>query len=403
MKTRLEDLAIFGGQPAFSAPLHVGRPNIGNRARLLERVNEILDRRWLTNGGPCVREFERRIAELVGVKHCIAISNGTLALEIAIRALGLRGEVIVPAFTFIATAHALQWQGITPIFCDVDPRTYTLDPVDVERRLTPQTTGILGVHLWGRPCAVEALTAIASRHRLKVLFDAAQAFGCSYHGRMIGGFGEAEVFSFHATKFVNTLEGGAVVTQDDDLAANIRLMRNFGFTGYDAVECVGTNGKMNEFCAAMGLTSLDSMDEFLAINGRHYRRYQRELDRLGGIRLLAYDESERCHHQYIVIEVDESTTQISRDHLQRILWADGIFARRYFYPGCHRIEPYRFAIPGLRLPQTEQLVERVLCLPTGNAIGETDIAQICQIIRLVMQNASAVCAKAPMSSLATVG
>ena len=214
----LDEMAVFGGAPAFAEKLHVGRPNIGDRDRLLERINDMLDRRWLTNNGVYVQEFERRVAEILGVKHCIAMCNGTVALEIAIRALGLKGEVIVPSFTFVATAHALQWQEITPVFCDIDPPTHTLDPARVEELITPRTTGIIGVHVWGRPCDVERVGGDRPSARSQLLFDAAHAFGCSHHGRMIGGFGDAEVFSFHATKFFNTFEGGAVVTNDDDLA-----------------------------------------------------------------------------------------------------------------------------------------------------------------------------------------
>ena len=205
-KNRIKDLACFGGPPAFADELHVGRPNIGDRQKLAKRLDDILERRWLTNDGDYVKEFEARIAELARVKHCVVTCNATIALEIMIRALQLSGEVIVPSFTFIATAHALQSQNITPVFCDIDPQTHTLDPTKVEQLITERTTAILAVHLWGRPCEVDALAEIARRHRLKLLFDSAHAFGCSYQGRMIGSFGDAEVFSFHATKFVNSLD-----------------------------------------------------------------------------------------------------------------------------------------------------------------------------------------------------
>ena len=201
--------------------------------------------------------------------------NATVALEIAIRAMGMSGEVIVPSFTFVATAHALQWQEITPVFCDIDPRTHNLDPNRIEEMITPRTTGIIGVHVWGRPCAVDALAEIAQRRHLKLLFDAAHAFGCSYQGQMIGNFGDAEVFSFHATKFFNTFEGGAVVTNDDELAAKMRLMKNFGFHGYDNVIYVGTNGKMSEVSAAMGL-------DRAGVAGRIHRRQPPQLLSLSG-------------------------------------------------------------------------------------------------------------------------
>src|SRR5216684_1309591 len=187
-KLDTRDLAIFGKPPAFAEKVHVGRPNIGNRERLLGRINDMLDRNWLTNDGPYVQQFEKQIAEFVGVRHCVAMCNGTVALEIAIRALGWAGEVIVPSFTFVATAHALQWQEITPVFCDIDPHTHTLDPKRVEQMITPRTTGIIGVHVWGHACDVEALDDIAQRFGLKLLFDSAHAFACSHKGRMIGGF-----------------------------------------------------------------------------------------------------------------------------------------------------------------------------------------------------------------------
>jgi dTDP-4-amino-4,6-dideoxygalactose transaminase len=392
MKRSIDDLAIWGSTPAFPGKLHVGRPNLCDRQRLLDRINDILDRRWLTNRGVYVQELERKIAEMIGVKHCIAMCNGTLALEIAIRAAGLAGEVIVPSFTFIATAHALQWQGITPVFCDIDPQTHNLDPRLVEQMITPRTTGIIGVHVWGRPCDVDALTRIAQRHNLKLLFDAAHAFSCSYKGQMIGGFGDAEVFSFHATKFFNTFEGGAVVTNDDDLATKMCLMKNFGFRGYDNVIHIGTNGKMSEVSAAMGLTSLESLDEFVAANYRNYKRYQSELTEVLGVHLVSYDESERCNYQYVVLEIDERVTQVNRDQLVEILHAENILARRYFYPGCHQMEPYRSYFPhaGLLLPNTEHLVTRVTSLPTGTAIGENEISQICQILRLIVENGTEV-------------
>jgi dTDP-4-amino-4,6-dideoxygalactose transaminase len=391
-ENRVEDLAIMGGTPSFEEILHVGRPNIGDTKRLLERIGDTLDSGWLTNNGPNVQQFERELSELLGVEHCVATCNATVALEITIKATGLSGEVIVPSWTFIATAHALQWQEITPVFCDVDPVSHNLDPRRVEEMLTPRTTGIMGVHLWGRPCDIDALAHIARRHDLKLMFDAAHAFGCSYKGRMIGGFGDAEVFSFHATKFFNTFEGGAVATNDAELAARIRLMKNFGFEGYDEVSHIGTNGKMNEISAAMGLTSLESLEEFVDVNRRNHTQYREELHDVPGVRLLPYNENERCNYQYVVLEIDAPVTGLSRDELVHILWAENVHARRYFYPGCHRMEPYRSYYPhaGLRLPVTERLAERVLSLPTGTAVGEDQIRAICSIIRTAVSRSSAI-------------
>jgi dTDP-4-amino-4,6-dideoxygalactose transaminase len=381
----MSDFAILGGAPAFAEPMHVGRPNIGDRDRLMERIAGVIDGRWLTNDGPLVHELEAAVAEALGVPHCIAMCNGTVALEIAIRAAGLGGEVIVPPFTFVATAHALQWQEITPVFCDVDPHTHNIDPARVEELITPRTTGILAVHLWGRAAPVEALTEIADRHGLRLLFDAAHAFGCSHRGRMIGGFGTAEVLSFHATKVVNSFEGGAILTADDEFAEVVRLMRNHGFADYDEVSHVGTNGKMSEVAAAMGLTSLESRDEFVEANRRNHEAYRAGLAGVDGVELIAFDESELCNWQYAVIEVDESAA-LSRDELQRVLWTENVLARRYFYPGCHRMEPYRTLFPdaGERLPQTERLAERVLALPTGTAMDPASIAIVADLIQRAM-------------------
>ncbi len=378
-----DQFAQFGGSPAFPEPLHVGRPNVCDRESFLRRINDMLDRRWLTNAGPYVRELEEKIADRLGVKHCIAMCNGTVALEIAIRALGLRGEVIVPSFTFVATAHALAWQEITPVFCDVDPSTQNLDPAKVEALITPRTTAIMGVHLWGRACDVGALEEIARRRGLRLLFDAAHAFGCSSGGRMIGGFGEAEVFSFHATKFFNTAEGGAVATNDDALAQKIRLMKNFGFAGFDNVIHVGTNGKMSELSAAVGLSGLDTIDAVVATNRSNYETYRKELAGIPGVSLITYDEQERGNFQYIIVEVDADAAGLTRDELVTLLHAENVVARRYFFPGCHRMEPYRSLQPhaGLLLPETERLTTRVLALPTGTAMDATSIVRLAHILR----------------------
>lgn len=397
VKKNIADLEIFGGPAAFSEKIHVGRPNIINRKGFLDRINTIIDNQWLTNNGPFVQEFEKRVAELIGVKHCIAMCNGTVALEIVIRALGLTGEVIIPSATFIATAHALQWQAITPVFCDIDERTHTIDPAQIERMITPRTTGIIGVHLWGRPCDTQAIDEIARRHHLKVLYDAAHAFSCRHNGKMVGNFGEAEVFSFHATKFINTLEGGAVVTNNDDLALKVRLMKNFGFMGYDNVIYIGTNGKMNEVSAAMGLASIDSLDEVVAINRVNYFRYRDNLETVPGLTCLAYIPDNLPNYQYVIIEVDENQMHLSRDQIVRILQGENILVRRYFYPGCHKMEPYRSYFPhaGLLLPSTDKVLSRVISLPTGSSVSHDDIDSICSLMRFIVLHGKEIKEKMP--------
>jgi dTDP-4-amino-4,6-dideoxygalactose transaminase len=385
-------LAIATGVPTFATPLHVGRPNLGDREAFLRRVNDIFDRRWLSNDGPLLKEFEQRVVDLVGVKHCVAMCNATTALEIAIRAVELRGEVIVPSYTFIATAHALQWQEITPVFADLDPRTHNIDPGAIERLITPRTTGIIGVHLWGRACNTEAIEAIGKKRDLKVMYDAAHAFGCTHQGRNIGGFGECEVFSFHATKFINCFEGGAVVTNNDQLADRMRLMRNFGFAGYDTVICTGTNGKMTEVCAAMGLTSLEAMEEIVAINRRNHECYRTGLQGLLGVSLINYHPRERNNFQYVVVEVDPEVASLNRDELVSVLHAENVLARKYFWPGCHRMEPYWSFQPegSTLLPQTERAATRIMVLPTGQEVAADAVRRICEIIGKALRGAAEV-------------
>lgn len=387
IKNRISDLAIFGGSKMFDEKLHVGRPNIGNRKHLLDRINNILDSCWLTNDGLYVQEFERKIAELIGAKHCVLVCNATIGLEIAIRALGLSGEVIVPSMTFIATAHTLEWQKITPVFCDIDDKTWNIDPHQIEQLITPNTTGIIGVHLFGRPCNTKALQEIASKNNLKLLYDAAHAFGCSHGGKMIGNFGNAEVFSFHATKFFNSLEGGVIATNNDELATKMRLMRNFGFHEYEVIS-PGTNGKMNEFSAAMGITSLESIDEIIGKNHQNYDQYQKELSDVPGISLIEYDKNERCNFQYVVLDIDDKKTNISRDNLIKVLWAENVIARNYFSPGCHKGEPYcsDSKYGKLSLPITEKVADRLLSLPTGTSMDGPKISKLCDMLKYCIKH-----------------
>ncbi|MEW8287104.1 MAG: aminotransferase class I/II-fold pyridoxal phosphate-dependent enzyme [Candidatus Thiodiazotropha endolucinida] len=378
------DLAINGAEPAFTEPLHVGRPSIGDRELFLRFTNEILDRQWLTNNGPVVRELEGRIADYHDVSHCVAMCSGTVALEIAIRALQLKGEVIVPSYTFIATAHALHWQAITPIFADIDPHTHNLDPAAVRRMITPRTTGIIGVHLWGRIAAVEALQSIADEHQLKLMFDAAHAFGCTRAGTKVGNFGSCEVLSFHATKFFHTFEGGAVLTNDDELAETMRLMRNFGFSGVDNVIHPGTNGKMTEIAAAMGLTNIQSIDKVIDHNRGVYQAYSEALADVATVDLLAYDEEESNNYQYVVVEVTDNSP-VTRDQIVDALQAENVLARRYFWPCCHRKKPYSDLYPnaGSFLLNSERVSERVIVLPAGLEMDDEKVDAVASIISVL--------------------
>ncbi len=389
-KAGLADLAVLGGPALFTGDLHVGRPNIGERAHLMARIEAMLDSRWLTNDGPLVAEFEAAVASRHAVRHCVATNNATAGLQIAIKALGMTGEVILPSFTFVATAHSLRWLDLTPIFCDVDPATHLMDPAEVERLITPRTGGILGVHLWGQACAPEALSDLARQHRLPLLFDAAHALGCSHRGQPIGGAGDAEVLSFHATKVANAFEGGAILTNDGTLADRLRRMRNFGFRGTDHVDILGINAKMPEVCAAMGLTSLEALDEFISVNRRNFAAYRQGLAGLPGIRLHEAPAGDEVNHHYVILEVDEQAAGVSRDELVRWLRAEGVLARRYFHPGCHRMAPYRAEDPlaAARLPVTDRLSAQVLALPTGTAMTAAAVEELCRLLGFLAANAA---------------
>jgi dTDP-4-amino-4,6-dideoxygalactose transaminase len=396
-KRVVSDLAIFGGAALLETPAHVGAPNIGDRRRLAALLDDALDRRWLTNDGPYVQEFERRLGDLQGVRNVVATCNCTVALMLLSRALGLTGEVILPSLTFVATAHALLWEGATPVFCDVDSRTWTLDAQRVEELVGPATSAILGVHLWGQACEVDALQELASRRGLHLLFDAAHALGCAYRGRPVGGFGAGEAFSFHATKVCNAFEGGAITTDDDELAERLRLLRNFGFVGPNRVVSPGINAKLSEAHAAMGLVSLDALPAFVEVNAANMEAYRDGLAGVPGVALRPLERERTSNLHYVVIEVDGELSRLGRDRLEAVLSAENVLARRYFHPGCHAMEPYRsrWPTPGGRLPVTETVLSRVLCLPTGTAVSTEAIEGICRLIGFAVEHGDEIASRLP--------
>lgn len=393
MKVSANQLAIFGGNPLFPQPLHVGQPVLARREELLADFDGVMRSGQLTNNGPRVREFEDTISRITGVRHCIATCNATIALQIVARALRLTGEVIMPAFTFVATAHAMEWIGLEPVFADVDPLTHTLDPQSVAACITSRTSAVVPVHLWGHVCQTAVFQELCHSRGLRLLYDSSHAFGCRQQGVPVGGFGDAEVFSFHATKFVHAFEGGAIVTNDDQIADRCRKLRAFGISGLTEISDVGTNGKMHELSAAAGLRSLETMSERMAINVANRQAYAEQCRTIPGFSMLPIPDGNVSNGQYLVVTVYEELFGISRDQLVSVLRAEGVFARSYFAPGCHRAEPYRNnAFRHVRVPlaTTEQLASSVLQLPTGPAVSLQEILQIGRLLKFIHRHADAI-------------
>jgi dTDP-4-amino-4,6-dideoxygalactose transaminase len=389
-KRQISDLAMFGGSPLFSEKLYVGRPNLCSRAKLHDALDRIFDNRWLTNDGPFLRQFEERLQDYLGVRHVVAVCNATIGLQMVYRALrpadARRNRALMPSFTFIATAHAWEWEHGEPVFCEVDAARHLLAPAEVAAKLDDQTALIVGVHTWGQPCRIAELEALAQAKGVPLVFDSAHAFSNSWQGRRIGGFGQAEVFSFHATKFFNTFEGGALTTNDDALAGELRHMRNFGFSGYDHVSSLGTNGKMQEISAAMGLCLLEELDGVLAANRRNYQAYRQALGAIPGLSVLDIENPDKANCQYVVAQLAPGLPADLRDRLVEALWAENILARRYFHPGCHHSQPYATRSPVPVLPVTDELCRRVLVFPTGTAVQPEQIEAIAEFVRFFLAN-----------------
>ena len=361
-------------------PLPVGQLYWPSWERYEAVFRDIFDRQYYTNHGPLAQTLEQRLSAMLGVRHAICVSNATIGLMMLGEALGLRGKVIMPAFTFIATAQALTWVGLEPLFCDVEAQTHQLDLTRVEALIDPEVSAILPVNLWGDCCAIPQLQDIATRHGLHLFFDSAHGFGCSFDDRPLGGFGDAEVFSFHATKVISAAEGGCITTNDDALASKLRSIRSsYGAVG--PVPVVKTsNGRMSEAHAAIALLNLDAFPRFLDRNRQIFDGYRAGLSGIDGLRLHRPSRTSATNHQYIVCEVDESAFGMSRDALLQHLQRHNIVARRYFYPGVHRCPPFKNQPPPRALPVTERLTGCLLQLPSGALVQDDDVRMICQII-----------------------
>ena len=366
----------------FPETIYVTRPLLPPLEAVTRRLADVWSTQWLTNAGTQHDALEAAIRRYLDVPELSLFNNGTIALLCAIRALDLSGEVITTPFTFPATPHALSWSGITPVFADIDPVRLTLDPRRVEERLTSRTTGILAVHVYGVPCDVEGLQSVASRHGLKLVYDAAHAFGAKLHAKSIGSFGDATMFSFHATKLFHTAEGGAIACADAALRQRIDRLKNFGIVNQEAVDSVGLNGKMNELQAALGLAVLDCMAEELEKRRRILAAYRTLLGGVAGITMMPEIEGTESSRQYCVIRVNASEFGRSRDDLHAELKTYNVHARKYFYPLCSDYPMYRQrpASDPATLPVARRAVDEVLCLPLYGSLDLSTVEQICEIV-----------------------
>jgi len=365
-----------------SQPIYVAQPDLPPLEEFLPYLQEIWGNKILTNGGPFHQQFEQALCEYLGVEHLSLCSNGTLGLVTALQALGAKGEVITTPYSFVASAHSLLWNRIQPVFVDIDPVTLTLDPARIEAAITPRTSAILAVHCYGHRCDVEAIQAIADRHGLKVIYDAAHAFGVRDAKGSVLRHGDLSVLSFHATKVFHTFEGGAIVCPDAKTKQHVDHLKNFGFVDETTVVEAGINAKMSEVNAAFGLLQLRHINASLARRRQVDAAYREALQGVAGIRLLQGAAELEVNYSYFPILVEENFS-ISRDALYEKLRNQGIFARRYFYPLIANFPMYK-DMPSAQaenLPQANAAANKVLCLPIYSALSPEDVTRIVNIVR----------------------
>lgn len=364
-------------------PIYVTQPHLPPLEDFIPLLRQIWDSKILTNNGPFHRQLEQALCDYLGVEHLALFANGTLALVTALQALRIRGEVITTPYSFVATAHALLWNGIKPVFVDIEPRTFNLDPSKIEAAITPQTTAILPVHCYGTPCDVEAIQTIADHYNLKIIYDAAHAFGVKCHCGSVLNHGDLSVLSFHATKVFNTFEGGAIVCPDAKTKQHIDHLKNFGFVGETTVVATGINGKMNEMQAALGLLQLQHIDRALDRRAAISARYRQAIDAIPGLDCVPHAGQQVANHAYFPIMVGDDYP-ITRDALFDKLRANGINGRRYFYPLITEFPMYR-GLPSARssdLPVSVAASHRVICLPIYPELADTDQERIIQVLSL---------------------
>jgi dTDP-4-amino-4,6-dideoxygalactose transaminase len=364
----------------------VSRPIVPDLEQFTGYLRLCFEQGRFTNGGPLLSLLELRLRELTAARNLCLVSNGTIAIELALRALGIQGEVITTPFTFCATSHAISWAGATPVFADIDPERLTIDPARIEAAITPHTQAILGVHIYGHPCDVLAIQRIADKHGLAVIYDGAHSFNTSHNGTPIGHYGNATTYSFHATKLFHTGEGGAIETNDAALAEKLRALRNFGIESEDVVSECGTNAKMSELSAAMGLAVLDKLGDEHAARASLRTIYENLLRDTPGIRICNTSE-DSARSLYFVIRVDVSGDPARRDRLQAALKSQGVLARKYFYPLTTEAAFHRATANPQDTPVAFRASREVLALPFHSGVTEADAAKIAGVIISAMRDA----------------
>ncbi len=362
--------------------IYVTQPALPPLEEFIEYLEKIWDSKILTNNGPFHQQFEKELADYLGVKYLSVFANGTLALVTALQALRITGEVITTPFSFVATTHALWWNNIKPVFVDIEPDYFTLDPEKIEAAITPQTTAIMPVHVYGNPCKVEEIQKIADTYGLKVIYDAAHAFGVKINGNSILNYGDLSVLSFHATKTFNTIEGGAIICPDEKTKKRIDFLKNFGFADEVTVIEPGINAKMNELQAAYGLVQLKHIDEYIAKRKTIAELYRSKLSGIRGIRFL--DDIDGINHSYTYfpILIDAKIYGETRDEVYERLKRNNIYGRRYFYPLISQFPTYS-GLPSAKpenLPVATKVAEQVICLPIYPGLELSDVSNVCNLL-----------------------
>ncbi|MEG2286204.1 MAG: DegT/DnrJ/EryC1/StrS family aminotransferase, partial [Eubacterium sp.] len=364
-----------------SEPILVTRSSLPTLEEYVEEITPIFKSAWLTNMGPVHQRFEKNVQDYLKVKNLSLFVNGHLSLFIAIKALRLSGEVITTPFSFASTTHAIADNGLKPVFCDIDPVTYTMDPDKIEELITRHTTAIIPVHVYGTVCNIEGIEAIAKKHHLKVIYDAAHAFGVEIDGKGIGSFGDISMFSFHATKVFNTIEGGALTYNNPTLKPLLYNLKNFGITSPETVEDIGTNAKMNEFQAAMGNCNLRHVDEEIEKRQKIVERYWEHLEGIPGIQLKAVQKNIKENYAYFPILFDPKVFGESRDQVAEALAKEKIMVRKYFYPLINDYDCYRSVYSSRATPVAKEVAEKVLTLPLFSELSLDTVDRICKIIK----------------------